>query len=110
MALYMGRKETSYVEVAAATPYPTEDTTPVQITSRITLGSPGNCTSGFGCSGGSIHIPTVGCDDCHDFAEELERVKAQVVALEQRIGNKTDTIIAMTDTNNQEVSVTVLAE
>ena len=108
MALYMQR-ESSYVETAAQTPYPTDEHVSTPISTRITLAS-GGCAQGIGCSGGAIHIPTAGCDDCEDFAQELALVKNKVLAIEDLIGNKVNTIISMTDANNNEVSVTVLAE
>lgn len=77
-----------------------------------------NCTSGFNrCEGDGIYIPTEECDSCGSMVEELEALKATVAAqsaeittLKGLIGNKTNTVIAMTDSNNNEVSVTVLAE
>ncbi len=78
----------------------------------------------------TIYIPSVGCDDCGDYRVELNAVKdslhsldnakadkSEVEALAQQVSraltllrNKRNTVIAMTDSNNNEVSVTVLAE
>lgn len=69
------------------------------------------CTSGFNkCDGDGVYIPTGECDSCGQLVEEVEALKSEVAALKTLIGGKTNTVIAMTDTNNNEVSVTVLAE
>lgn len=70
-----------------------------------------SCTSGFNkCEGDGVYIPTGECDSCGQLTRELAELKAEVTNLKTLIGGKTNTIIAMTDTNNNEVSVTVLAE
>lgn len=107
MAIYIKHTSSDNVERAANTPY---------------------SDNGERCD--TIYIPSVGCDDCGDYRVELNAVKdslhsldnakadkATVLALQQqvadlitKIGRKTNTVIAMTDSNNNEVSVTVLAE
>lgn len=130
MAMYIGRTSSllDYVERAANAPYPVEEETE-SITHHVTLMSSSSQTAqAQSCE--AIYIPTVGCDDCGDYLVELNAVKdslhsldnakadkSEVDALAQQVSraltllrNKTNTVIAMTDSNNNEVSVTVLAE
>lgn len=130
MALYIGQTSSllDYVERTADLPYSEEEET-VNITSRVTLTSSSSQTTQARVGDG-IYIPTVGCDDCGDYLDELNAVKdslhsldnakadkSELDALAQEVSraltllrNKTNTVISMTDSNNNEVSVTVLAE
>lgn len=65
----------------------------------------------YACNDNPIFIPTPSpCSECGTMERDLELLKFKVQALENLIGEKTDTVIAMTDTNNNEVSIVVLAE
>lgn len=81
----------------------------------------GSCTdtvvSTPNCNTNAIYIPEAPCDDCGDLRSDVKELQDSVAvlvtkmtAIEALIGNKQNTVIAMTDTNNNEVSVTVLAE
>ena len=67
--------------------------------------------SRYNCTGNGVYIPTTDpCGECGSFEQEIEILKDRVSTLEELLAGKTDTQIAMTDANNNEVTITVLAE
>ena len=64
-----------------------------------------------GCNESVLYMPALeSWDDCSAMADRLAAVEQRLSSIEGRLGNKVDVEIAMTDTNNREVAVTVLAE
>ena len=115
MALNMGRKRSSLEEyvIRASQSGPSQETSEVITMPGITLGTSSGtgCVSGFGCQGDPIHIPTPDpCGECGGFQRDIEILKDRVDSIEQLLGDKTNTVIAMTDSSNNEVSIVVLAE
>lgn len=67
--------------------------------------------SNYKCAGNGVYIPTTDpCGECGSFEQEIEILKDRVSTLERLLAGKTNTAIAMTDSNNHEVTITVLAE
>jgi len=115
MALNMGRKRPSLEEfvIRSSQSVPGQEPTEQIQMPGVTLGSSDGtgCVSGFGCKGETIHIPVPDpCGECGGFQRDIEILKDRVSSIEELLGDKTNTVIAMTDSSNNEVSIVVLAE
>lgn len=111
MDLNLGKRTSSLEEFVVRSTqksYPQQNTV-IMPDFRGNLGA--GFASGCDCKVGPIFIPTPSpCSECGTMERDLEMLKDRVLELENLIGEKTDTVIAMTDTNNNEVSIVVLAE
>lgn len=115
MALNMGRKRSSledYVIRASQQTSAQEQEEAITMPGvRLSQNNGTGCVSGFGCNGDPIHIPVPDpCGECGGFQQDIEMLKDRVSVLEDLLGDKTDTVISMTDSSNNEVSIVVLAE